>query len=120
MRTRIIVTVSAFCILLFLFGGFGWLLLYGKSNVLDLAFCYLTLTNCTIGPNGIKIGWNMLLLSNAIAFGTWLFYLIAAHSFVVGVSAWRQAIGGIFALLIPLLGFASITALIFLRNVRFG
>ncbi|OGB26632.1 MAG: hypothetical protein A3I66_03560 [Burkholderiales bacterium RIFCSPLOWO2_02_FULL_57_36] len=120
MRARIIATISVFCVLLLLFGSVGWMLLYGKSNVIDLAFCYTTLTNCTFGSSIVKTGLNMLLLSNAIAFGVWLFYLIAAHSFVVGVSAWRQVLGGIFAVLIPLLGFTLVTASIFFRTVRFG
>lgn len=120
MRARVIATVSVFCILLLLFGSIGWVLLYGKSNVIDLAFCYLTLTNCTFGSSGVKTGLNTLLLSNAIAFGVWLIYLVAAHSFVVGVFTWRKVLGGIFAVLIPLLGFTLVTALIFFRTVRFG
>ena len=120
MRARLIATVSVFCVLLLIFGSLGWMFLYDRSNVIDLGFCYLTLTNCSFGSSGVKTGRDMLLLSNAIAFGVWLFYLVAAHSFVTGVSVWRQVLGGIFTVLIPLLGFALITASIFLRTVRFG
>ncbi len=120
MRARVIATVSVFCILLLIFGSIGWILLYGKSSVIDLAFCYTTLSNCAFGPSSAATGLYTLLLANAIAFTAWLLYFVAAHSFVTAVAAWRRALGGIFMVLIPLLAFTLVTISIFLREVRFG
>ena len=73
------------------------------------------MTPATFAPT-----WGMLLISNAVVFVYWLVYIIAAHSFVVGKSVWRQALGVGFSVLVPLAWFAQVTMVIILPNIRFG
>jgi hypothetical protein len=120
-RFRIIFVVSVFAALFIGFGGVGWLLMNPeRTNFLDPALCYLTLTHCLAPSPHTQPSWLGMMISNGIAFSVWLAYLVAAQSFVVGRGPWRQVLGGMFAVLIPLLSFALITVVIFMSTVRFG
>jgi len=117
-RSRLLLVIAISAILFSSFAIIGWLV-HPFPKVADLFFCYLTLTNCSVTLlDYIEFRWPRLLAINLVVFCTWLVLLVAAHSFVVGVSTWRRVLGGLVAVLGLILANGLVTFALILDGLR--